>query len=67
MGDELGAQGDNAFREGGALHKIQKLALGWEERAKKAEGARRAQRLERAAWAFAGALGALAVRHFLKL
>jgi hypothetical protein len=67
MADDLGSESDTTFREGGALHKLATLARNWERRARAAERARRAHRLERAAWAFAGGLGALAVRHFLRL
>ena len=56
MADDLGSQGDSTFREGGALDKLYRLAGTWEERAKKAERARRATLLERGAWFIAGAL-----------
>ena len=56
MADDLGSDGDTAFREGGALHKVYSLAKDWEARAKKAERARRATLLERGGWFVAGAL-----------
>lgn len=59
MADDLAATPDDrTFKPGGALDKIQQLALKWETKAREAQRSRRAHRLERAAWAFAGALGA---------
>lgn len=62
MADDLAATPDDrTFKPGGALDKIQQLALKWEAKAKEAQRSRRAHRLERAAWFVAGALWACGV------
>jgi hypothetical protein len=64
MANDLGDESDQTFRPGGALDKLQRLARHWEGKWKVAERSRRAHRLERAAWAFAGALGASAFWYY---